>query len=145
MAIDPQGEAHELRRMMPVSGRNIFWEARPAREAPRVIHLGPPADEIDHAAERAAGIVGGLTNGVEKTLGTALDATADFIAPPPPPTEAQVEQMQKAAEQQRQFPQPRLASLWRRAWEIIARRLTPAPADPKPPRRHSGDPRAPCF
>jgi hypothetical protein len=89
---EPQRAAEEI----------FFREARPAREAPRVIHLGPPADELDHAAERAAGIVGGLADGVEKALGAALDYAADFIAPPPPPTKAQVEQLQKAAEQQRQ-------------------------------------------
>jgi MobA/MobL family len=85
------------------AAEEIFWrEARPAAEAPRVIHLGPPTDELGHAAERAAGIVGGLADGVEKALGAALDYAADFIAPPPPPTKAQVEQMQKAAEEQRQ-------------------------------------------
>jgi hypothetical protein len=65
-----------------------------------VIHLGPPVDEL--AAERAAGIVGGLADGVEKALGAALDYAADFIAPPPPPTKDQVEQMQKAADERRQ-------------------------------------------
>lgn len=65
-------------------------EARPTREAPRVIHLGPLADELGHAAEQAAGIVGGLADGVEKALGAALDFAADFIAPPPPPTKEQV-------------------------------------------------------
>ena len=73
-------------------------EARPAREAPRVIHLGPPADELDRAAELAAGIAGGLADGVEKALGAALDFAADFIAPPPPPTKEQVRQMQEDAE-----------------------------------------------
>jgi hypothetical protein len=72
-------------------------EPAPARDAPRVIYLGPPA-ELD----RAAGIAGGLADGVEKALGAALDAAADFIAPPPPPTKEQVEQMKKAAEQDRQ-------------------------------------------
>jgi hypothetical protein len=72
-------------------------EPAPARDAPRVIYLGP-LPELD----RAAGIAGGLADGVEKALGAALDAAADFIAPPPPPTKAQVEQMQKAAEERRQ-------------------------------------------
>jgi hypothetical protein len=48
------------------------------------------------------GIVGGLADGAEKALGAALDYAADFIAPPPPPTKAQVEQMQKAAVERRQ-------------------------------------------
>jgi hypothetical protein len=73
-------------------------EARPAREAPRVIHLGPPAAELDHAAEQVAGIAGGLADGVEKALGAALDFAADFIAPPPPPTKEQVQQRQEDAE-----------------------------------------------
>jgi MobA/MobL family len=72
-------------------------EPAPARDAPRVIYLGP-LPELD----RAAGIAGGLADGVEKALGAALDAAADFIAPPPPPTKEQVEQMQKAAEERRQ-------------------------------------------
>ena len=62
---------------------------------------------LGHSAEldRAAGIVGGLADGVEKALGAALDYAADFIAPPPPPTKEQVEQMQKAAAQ-RQAQEP---------------------------------------
>ena len=75
-------------------------EPAPAREAPAVIYLGPPADE--RAAERAAGIVGGLADGAEKALGAALDYAADFIAPPPPPTKEQAEQMRRAAEEQRE-------------------------------------------
>jgi hypothetical protein len=76
-------------------------EPAPARDAPRVIHLGPPAD-VGHVVDKAAGIAGGLADGVEKALGAALDYAADFIAPPPPPTKDQVEQMQKAAEERRQ-------------------------------------------
>ena len=72
-------------------------EPAPARDAPRVIYLGPPA-ELD----RAAGIVGGLADGAEKALGAAFDYAADFIAPPPPPTKEQAEQMRRAAEEQRQ-------------------------------------------
>ena len=75
-------------------------EPAPARDAPRVIYLGPPADE--RTAERAAGIVGGLADGFEKALGATLDFAADFIAPPPPPTKEQAEQMRRAAEEQRQ-------------------------------------------
>jgi hypothetical protein len=60
-----------------------------------VIHLGPPADELDYVAERAAGK---LADGVEKALGAALDYAADFIAPPPPPTKEQVRQRQEDAE-----------------------------------------------
>jgi MobA/MobL family len=75
-------------------------EPAPARDAPRVIYLGPPAAEL--MAERAADIVGGLADGAEKALGATLDYAADFIAPPPPPTKEQVEQMQKAAEERRQ-------------------------------------------
>jgi MobA/MobL family len=71
-------------------------EPAPARDAPYVIYLGPPA-ELD----RAAGIVGGLADGVEKALGAALDAAADFIAPPPPPTKEQVQQEQRAEEAER--------------------------------------------
>jgi MobA/MobL family len=86
----------------------FFREARPAAEAPRVIHLGPPADELGHAVQpdyaaakgriddirpdigAAADIAGGLADGVEKALGAAFDYAADFIAPPPPPTKDQV-------------------------------------------------------
>jgi MobA/MobL family len=75
-------------------------EPAPARDAPRVIYLGPPADE--RMAERAAGIVGGLADGAEKALGAALDYAADFIAPPPPPTKEQAERMHRAAEEQKQ-------------------------------------------
>jgi hypothetical protein len=75
-------------------------EPAPARDAPRVIYLHPPADE--HAAERAAGIVGGLANSAEKALGAALDYAADFIAPPPPPTKEQAEQMRRPAEERKQ-------------------------------------------
>jgi hypothetical protein len=63
-----------------------------------VIHLGPPADELGHTAEQAAGIVGGLADGAEKALGAALDFAADFIAPPPPPTKEQIRQRQEDAE-----------------------------------------------
>ena len=57
-------------------------EPAPARDAPpRVIYLGPPADE--RAAERATGIVSGLADDAEKALGATLDYAADFIAPPP--------------------------------------------------------------
>jgi hypothetical protein len=59
-------------------------EPAPARDAPRVIYLGPPADE--RAAEQATGIVSRLADDAEKALGAALDYAADFIAPPPPPT-----------------------------------------------------------
>jgi hypothetical protein len=81
------------------AAEEISWrEARPAREAPRVIHLGPPAAELDRAAELAAGIAGGVADGVEKALGAALDFAADFIAPPPPPTKEQVRQRQEDTE-----------------------------------------------
>jgi hypothetical protein len=72
-------------------------EPAPARDAPRVIYLGPPAE-----FDRAADIVGGLVDGAEKAISAAFDYAADFIAPPPPPTKEQVEQMQKAAEERRQ-------------------------------------------
>jgi hypothetical protein len=75
-------------------------EPAPARDAPRVIHLGPPADE--RAVERAAGIIGGLADSAEKAFGAALDYAADFIAPPPPPTKEQVERMRRAAEERKQ-------------------------------------------
>ena len=39
-----------------------------------------------------------MADGVEETLGAALDFAADFIAPPPPPTKEQVRQMQEDAE-----------------------------------------------
>jgi hypothetical protein len=60
-------------------------EAAAAREAPAVIHLGPPSDELDNAAEKATGI------------GSRFIAIADFIAPAPPPTKEQAEGMQRAA------------------------------------------------
>jgi MobA/MobL family len=75
-------------------------EPAPARDAPRVIYLGAPADE--RVAERAASIIGGLADSAEKALGAALDYAADFIAPPPPPTKEQAEQMRRAAEEQRE-------------------------------------------
>ena len=71
-------------------------EPAPARKAPRVIYLGPPA-ELD----RAADIIGGLADGAEKALGAALDFAADFIAPPPP-TKDQAERMVRAAEETQQ-------------------------------------------
>ena len=99
-------QAHEAPAAASAPGRENTRSTEPerepasARDAPRVIYLGPPA-ELD----RAAGIVGGLADGVEKALGAALDYAADFIAPPPPPTKEQVEQMQKAAAQ-RQAQEP---------------------------------------
>jgi hypothetical protein len=82
----------------PRAAQETSWrEARPAREAPYVIHLGPSGE-----FNRAADIAGGLADGVEKALGAAFDYAADFIAPPPPPTKEQVEQMQKAAAEERQ-------------------------------------------
>jgi len=76
-------------------------EARPAREAPRVIHLGPPADELGHAAEKGVEAVAGLFDGAASLVERTLDYLSDFIAPPPPPTKEQAEAMQRAAEERR--------------------------------------------
>lgn len=69
-----------------------------ARDAPRVICLGPSVE-----FNRAAGIAGGLADGIEKALGAALDAAADFIAPPPPPTKAQVDDMKRANAERQEY------------------------------------------
>jgi hypothetical protein len=87
------------------AAQEIFREARPAAEAPRVIHLGSTVDfgrAAEQIVEKGGDVAAGLADGVEKALGAAFDYAADFIAPPPPPTKDQVEQMQKAADERRQ-------------------------------------------
>jgi hypothetical protein len=86
----------------------VFREARPAAEAPRVIHLGPPADELGHAAEPTAEKTTGITTGIEamieaaaERLGAFISYLGDFFSPPPPPTKEQAKQ-EARAEAQRQ-------------------------------------------
>src|SRR5271154_1258287 len=99
------GQANTRTTERERAAEEIFREARPAAEAPHVIHLGPSVDfgrAAEQMVKKGVDAVAGLADGVEKALGAALDYAADFIAPPPPPTEAQVEQMQKAAEERQQ-------------------------------------------
>jgi hypothetical protein len=79
------------------AAQDTSWrEARPASETPHVIHLGPSAE-----FNRAADVVAGLADGVEKALGAAFDYAADFIAPPPPPTKEQIKQQERAEAEER--------------------------------------------
>jgi MobA/MobL family len=101
----PSAPGQETTRTTPHErGPEQHREPPPAREAPAVIHLGPPAEELSKAEQQAldagvkviSGIFSGFASMVEKTLGFL----ADFIAPPPPPTKEQAEGMQRAAEEQ---------------------------------------------
>jgi MobA/MobL family len=78
-------------------------EPAPARDAPPVIHLGPPAEELTKAGREAVEIggaaIGGLSDGIARMVEKMFDYLADFIAPPPPPTKEQAERMQQAAEE----------------------------------------------
>jgi hypothetical protein len=73
----------------------------PLRAAPEAAQTRE-ASERGQMAEKGVDAVSGLFDGAEKAIGAAFDYAADFIAPPPPPTKGQVEQMKKAAEQEKQ-------------------------------------------
>ena len=105
-------------------------EPAPARDAPRVIYLGPPA-ELD----RAAGIAGGLADGVEKALGAALDYAADFIAPAPPPTKEQVKQQARAEAEERPL---RETARSKAEWEARLQELLRQDARSRALRREAG-------
>ena len=55
--------------------------------------------DVTEASEDVVnGAAAGIGRGVEKVLGAALNAVANFIAPPPPPTKEQVKVMREQAE-----------------------------------------------
>jgi len=80
-------------------------ELPPAREAPAVIYLGPPVDELGQAAaqtvDQAAHVASSVLDGMESMIGKAFDFAADFIAPAPPLSPDQQQRAARAAEEQR--------------------------------------------
>jgi hypothetical protein len=76
-------------------------EAAPARDAPAVIYLGPPAEELSMAEQQAVEVgvkaIDSFFSDLASMVEKAFDYLADLIAPPPPPTKDQAERMEQAA------------------------------------------------
>jgi hypothetical protein len=81
-------------------------EPAPAREAPPVIHLGAPveqlADVAEQTVEKATSIGSRLLGAIAERFASVIMALADFLAPAPPPTKDQAERMERASEERQE-------------------------------------------
>jgi hypothetical protein len=55
----------------------------------------------DSGVRSPGGVAGSAADSMERTLGATLDFIADFIAPPPPPTQEQIRERNEAAKETR--------------------------------------------
>ena len=90
---EARDEAREARIEHSAEWDADLETARTIEEAERDMR-----DVTEATEDMVDGAAAGIGRGVEKVLGAAFDAAANFIAPPPPPTKEQVKVMRQEAE-----------------------------------------------